>query len=348
MTELWQDLSFLGLFLLLGGGIFPRWVLRVPPRHGRTVMAWAATSAGFALVWAATLMQTASDVNELTGAVDVNAVIGYLHETHIGHVRTLRLLTALIFLLIEIARSYTGRVDRFFFPIGGLAVLATFTLSGHGGADLKAPTGIAIAFLDFTHLTAAVTWGGTLLYLTYSRWTDEVTSHLSAAVGPAEIRRFSHIATVCVGVFLPAGALLAWLHAQSWDALTNGTWGRALDYKVGLVAALLLIAAYNRCLVHRHSLTLTRLHWLVAAETILLLFVLRFSGALTTSDPPQISKRADVVRGTAVDDLWRVRVGRRVVANEVVMPGDYDRAHRSFDAHAIVAAVDAHLTRRAA
>ena len=110
--------------------------------------------------------------------------------------------------------------------IGGLAVLAGFTLRGHGQADEAAdgpvPDGTAV----------------------------DSTPADSTAVA---VERFSAIALGCVAVIVASGAYQTWREVGAWDALADTSYGRLILAKVaGLV--LLIGLGYLARRYIRHGL----------------------------------------------------------------------------------------------
>lgn len=123
---------------------------------------------------------------------------------------------------------------------GGLAIAASFAFDGHtSGAD---QAGVAQAS-SIIHVLAGGVWFGGLVVLADTlgrRWRAAVPTDAAATV-----LRFSRSAVFAVVLVALAGVALAWSIIDTPSELFSSSWGRVLLVKVGLVAAVVGLGAYN-------------------------------------------------------------------------------------------------------
>ncbi len=125
--------------------------------------------------------------------------------------------------------------------LAAVAAVAPFSLTGH--TLLSEPRWLAtVANIGHTFTAAAWLGGLVLLGLALRRRSRAVD-----AVGAGTlVARFSRLAFGTVVLLVAAGAILAWIEVRSGVALVTTTYGRTLLVKLGLVALVLLAAAYNQ------------------------------------------------------------------------------------------------------
>jgi putative copper export protein len=116
-------------------------------------------------------------------------------------------------------------------------LVATLALSGHAmGLDSGRALFVTV---DGLHTAAAGTWIGSLgVILGVGRRVESVPANDLFA---AQIRSFSPVALVSVGVLLSMGIVLAWTHLTQLSDLWTMTYGRVLSAKVAL--AMVVFAA---------------------------------------------------------------------------------------------------------
>ena len=124
--------------------------------------------------------------------------------------------------------------------------IALLGLTGHAGAT-PGLGGLLLLTSDLVHLLAAGVWLGGLpalaLLLAQAR---NKTNPAGRAFARAATRRFGWLGIVCVAALLASGLFNSWnLLAGPGDLLASD-YGRLLSLKLGLVAAMLAIAAVNR------------------------------------------------------------------------------------------------------
>jgi copper transport protein len=125
----------------------------------------------------------------------------------------------------------------------GLALL-TSSFNSHGAALLSgAYLGIAV---DWLHFLGVAAWLGGLMSLAY---VLPVAVHGSQATGDRvlarAVARFSNLALIAVGVIILTGIFQAWLEVGSWEGFVSTAYGLSVTAKVGLLAVILLLAAFN-------------------------------------------------------------------------------------------------------
>lgn len=159
--------------------------------------------------------------------------------------------------------------------LGCLVSLAAPTLTGHTRA--LDPVGL-VALVDAWHLLAAAVWVGGLVGLALT-WR-----HLRTDAWVAALSRFSGLGAGVLLVLAPTGVLMGWRIAETSEALTSTAYGAVLLTKVGVVVAVVAVAAWNRwvLLPRAHH---TRLVRMVVAEASLLLLVVGLAGALVNQSP---------------------------------------------------------------
>jgi len=125
--------------------------------------------------------------------------------------------------------------------IGVLALAASPALSGHA---IGAPRLVALAVAaDTLHVLGAGAWLGTLLVIVVAA----LPAVSSAAPGTllAMLDRFSPLALASAGAVVLSGAFASWLHLGALDALWTSPYGRTLLVKLGIVACVAALGAYN-------------------------------------------------------------------------------------------------------
>jgi putative copper resistance protein D len=125
------------------------------------------------------------------------------------------------------------------------AMLASLAWAGHGAAT-PGPSGDLHLAADVFHLLGAGLWLGTLppliLLLAEARRTHNANW---AAVARMATRRYSVLAIASVAILLTAGVVNTWFLAGTVPTLVGTEYGRLLLAKIGLFAAMLIVAAVN-------------------------------------------------------------------------------------------------------
>jgi putative copper export protein len=269
---------FLGTVLLVGAGIFRRWVApeALSPRAGWFIVAGLAL--GAALLVAGSLGDVLMTVTRiLRGRIDTGVFFDYLLTTRHGEVILVRLGLALLLAFWGARTFFPKQLDGPLYALFSLGLLATLSLLSHSGVMGPLP------FLgDLMHLVAATLWPGAVLYLAWLPiWAD-----LPAL--KRTVRRVSAIGLASVGLITLTGIYLATLHLFGLSALTTTSYGLALTLKSMLVLVILAIAGVNRWLLvpwleRRGDGRPLRLA--VRCESVLLVGVLFATGVLATREP---------------------------------------------------------------
>jgi putative copper export protein/mono/diheme cytochrome c family protein len=148
---------------------------------------------------------------------------------------------------------------------------------------------------DAAHLVAAGLWlGGLVALAALFAAALRPESRIARASVAAATRRFSVLGLAAVGTLLTTGAVNAWFLVGTLPGLVGTPYGRLLIVKLGLVAAMIALAAVNRVLLtprlaasQRHD-TAAATRWLrrdTLAEAALGLVVLCLVGWLGTLPP---------------------------------------------------------------
>jgi len=178
--------------------------------------------------------------------------------------------------------------------LGGLALLLVSVFGGHA-LDVKTHPALAM-LADFLHLTAMSLWFGGIILM-----VGLVPPLLHGTAGATQrramgaiISRFSHLALISIGVLTVTGIYAVTLHTTR-DTIGTTTYGLVVVGKVALVAAIVLVAAFNRFGLKRwiardvESGTAARAQTMLlrgmSAEVILGVAVIGLTGLLTQLPP---------------------------------------------------------------
>jgi putative copper export protein len=100
--------------------------------------------------------------------------------------------------------------------------------------------------LDFGHLTAASIWVGGLVALTVLAVSVRGVNVEAPSLWGSLLKRFSVIATACVGAMVLTGLWTYWIHVGPPKFLVHTLYGETLLFKLALVAGLLALGAVNQ------------------------------------------------------------------------------------------------------
>jgi len=176
-------------------------------------------------------------------------------------------------------------------PASAGAVLALLSLPLTGHSRSFGP-GWLVMGSDVLHVLAGSVWFGGLLGLVLT-----LRSPAPAGAVARTVARFSGVAAWVVLALAVSGTLLAWRIMPGLGALTGTGYGLTLLVKVGAVACIVAIAAWNRFrLVPRVErddavAARSRLRRTVAAEAWLLVVVLGLTGVLVSRNPMESSEQ---------------------------------------------------------
>lgn len=195
--------------------------------------------------------------------------------------------------------------------IAGLAAAVTATSKGSGRASAAVAcggAGLALGSLlltghtrtfgpplvlltsDAVHATAAALWLGGVIGLVFVLRTGE----RGAAVA---VVRFSSIAALVLAASAVTGIVMAWLILDSLHALTGTRYGLTLLVKIGAVAVVVLLAAWNRWKLvptvgseGSEPGSMRRLRRIVGAEAVVLLVVASITAFLVSQSPTAVPR----------------------------------------------------------
>jgi putative copper export protein/methionine-rich copper-binding protein CopC len=142
--------------------------------------------------------------------------------------------------------------------------------------------------LDFGHMTGASVWIGGLVALGVLAATLRLSASERDGFWSAALRRFSIVATVCVGVMILTGLWTAWIHVGPPRLLFHTLYGETLLVKLILVLILVGLGAVNQLwllprvnALHAEgadgsalAVTLRHFRGVIAAEAVIGLLVL--------------------------------------------------------------------------
>lgn len=295
--------QYLGLLALVGLVFFNRFVTRAPGPAGPGIRKLGHIAYGTAL--AASLLLIPASGARVTG----NEFITYLPETgdlvilpastwspgvswQLLASASLVLVFGLVALLLG-ARSRTAGI--------GVAALGSATVAlcvpllvGH--TQTVQPVWVMLA-ADLGHLITGAFWvGGVIGLLCTLAAARPATPRGAPLIRPKTIvevvARFSRYALISVIVLAISGTAMAILIVGSWGTLFGSDYGRILLIKLGIVAAVVLLAAWNRL----HLLTRiikqpseqqqwASLRRTLTGEGVLLVAVIAVTGFLTNTSP---------------------------------------------------------------
>lgn len=168
---------------------------------------------------------------------------------------------------------------------GAAAALVSFGLTGH---TATASPRWLVAGANLAHTLAGAAWfGGIVLLLIALRRRRAADDPVG---GGTLVARFSALATGAIVLVFAAGSTLAWAQVRGLSGLTGTSYGQTLLTKVGIVAAVLGVGAYNHFrlvpAIRRRSNTAWRLlQRTVRYEVIGLVIVVTLTGVLANTRP---------------------------------------------------------------
>lgn len=239
--------------------------------------------------------------------------IGYTLTDRVGLVLLVRLLLVAALAVLVLRRPEAGRARMLAAGAVGTAVLASVALLGHatdGAVVLLVPAAVL-------HLAAMVLWLGGLVVLVAA-----VLPRLrgTPAAGLRALRRWSVVAFACIAVLVVTGEVQAFPAVAPLDALWSTRYGVLLLVKLGVLAAVLVLAAAAQRVVARGGAPARlRLRRTVAAEVAGVLVILGATAALSGTATAAETYGPAVTRQVAAgpDDLVvtvdRTRRGPAVV-----------------------------------
>jgi copper transport protein len=184
---------------------------------------------------------------------------------------------------------------------GALLAVASFAFTGHAAAVVPRTLGAGVVLV---HMLGAAFWAGALVALLL------ILRAASATVAAAALTRFSSRGALAVALIVLGGTAFAVLELDAPRQLVLSDYGRWIIVKLALLAALLVLAAWNRfrllpALTRGDARAARALRGTVTAEIVLVSLAIGAAALLAQTPPP---------RGTTVD----MEAGGYAVRVEVV------------------------------
>ncbi len=209
--------------------------------------------------------------------------------------------------------------------LGLSAAGAALAASGHAsGAEPQWLTRPAV----FLHAVTIAIWTGALILLA-------AAFRSGGPDAPLALRQFSRFIPFALIILIAAGIALTIVQVETPSALLSTSYGRILSAKLGLVAMLLALAAWNRWRLTARSAsdvaTARSLVRSIAAETVIVLLILALAAGWRFTPPPRALAEAaaqpasiHIQTADAMADLVVTpgRVGA-VDVSAIIMTGDF-------------------------
>lgn len=165
--------------------------------------------------------------------------------TSVGSVQIVRTISFTLIAIVMIAKCYrdkditlSNKPSYFYKTLIGVALLLIVYSFSQVGHSVNQPFFAQI--LLSLHVTATSLWMGSLFPLwRLSRTVEGLPLKNS-------MHRFGQLAAVIVGVLVVCGLTVAYLLIKDFDTLISTPYGQGFMLKLGLVAAILLLAAFNK------------------------------------------------------------------------------------------------------
>lgn len=302
---------YVGLVLLLGAIVFPRWVALPPLRPSMRTWLRRGALLGVFLLSGGSVLEAVDAITRAAGGFDASLFGPYLLETRHGNAVLARIVLAALLLAVGGPPRALGARDRAISSVLAGAMVLSITLVSHAGAQGT----LAAVAVDSLHLAGASAWGGSLLYMASLLAWPPAGRARAETLGAA--RRFSALGIAGLVLILATGVYAAVERVPDLAALTRTPYGRALLIKVGVVCAVLSVAAVNRWVAlpwMTRGVTATALRRLVRIESVLVLAVLVMTGVLVSQplpEPPATVAGVLPFRGAAGSSVVRGTVEGR-------------------------------------
>ncbi|WP_375383946.1 copper resistance protein CopC [uncultured Microbacterium sp.] len=285
-------LQYLGLLVFSGLLFFDRIVLRRREAADRGFLRLVTAAFGVAAL-AAVLLVLASALRVVGGHLaDVFSPSTWLPGILWQPVAAALIITGAGLFAVLLVRRPTGA--GWVVVAAAAVAVVTPVLVGH---TQTVQPGWLVITADLGHLLAGAFWAGgvvgLLRYLAAARpGAAGAEPRIDPVVAARVAVRFSRFALASVVVLAVSGTIMAVLIIGSWDAVLGTGYGRTLLLKLGIVAAVVVLAAWNRTrLLPRitarptAALQWTSLRRILSYEAALLIAVIAITGFLTNSSP---------------------------------------------------------------
>ncbi|GAB3645323.1 copper resistance protein CopC [Glycomyces tarimensis] len=289
-----RGVGYAGLALALGTGVLL--AVGARPRHfGARLVAVGLSAVAISAV-AGIVLQAAYESGVAVSALDAAALQSVM-ESNVGLAALLRLLVVLLAMPLLRALITTDRPGT---PAlaglagVGLALTATWPLAGHPMATEPV---VAAFAADWLHAAAGLTWAGGVAALL-------VLAIKSEGEVPPRAREF-WVALVpwLMAVIIVAGLSSALLHIDSFEALTDTTYGRLVVLKAAILVVIVAVGLGTRRALLRGTEGRTALRRLAGAEVALAAAVLAAVVVLVQVVPAKtalLESEATTVESTGV------------------------------------------------
>ena len=334
-------LSTLGLFVLRA--LIARPVARaVRGTSLRALNVALAVAVAVALVAIPIYVLVATAQFSLRSTFDLGAIVPVARDSSFGRDWLDLELVLALFAVAAGATLYVDRPERERLSVvellalpsalaAGVAALLLPALAGHAGQ--KSPRGLSLP-LDMAHLGAVAVWLGGLIGLVVL-WLSVGRASRSAVLAYV-VPRFSAVAFCSVLLLIGTGTGQALFEIPTFASLWQTSYGQALLWKIGLLAAALVLAGVNLArtkprLQARDPSAPVLLRRLVQGEIVFVVAAL-FAAAVLSSLAPPSSALANVqnvaahvgpgpVSATVARSPYKVRV--RVTPNRAAVPNAF-------------------------
>ncbi|WP_225824174.1 copper resistance protein CopC [Streptomyces naphthomycinicus] len=245
--------SYAGFIVLAGGAAFVLacWQRGAGVRALQRLVVGGWVTLAAATLWLLLLRGAYTTSGKFADVFDLD-LLGQVLQTKTGAalVSRLLLLAAAALFVAVLFGAYTRREDdaerrdlTFGLAVGGVVVAAglasSWAMAEHASTGLQ--PGLAMP-VDVVHLLAVAAWLGGLTALLVALYRAPADTPVEAAA----VRRFSRVAFGSVLALVATGVYQSWRQLGSWSAFTDTRYGQLLLVKIGLVAALVGIAAVSR------------------------------------------------------------------------------------------------------
>src|SRR5579864_1148880 len=274
---------FVGIILLLGAGVFVRWIAGDVVNRGSWRQLRAGAWAGGVLLVGGCALDVIDTLSRAVGSFDPSLLLPYLSETRHGNAVIARVAIVALLLWLGAGHRRPAGADNAAFVTLGVGLLMTFSLVSHAGAQ----PGFLPVSADLAHLTGVAAWAGALVYAAwFFPW------HGSGTAGPSFERALGRLSTVglwSVMLIAATGVYASLKNIWGPQALIGTPYGRALLIKLAVASMVVMVAAVNRWVL-MPSLALRseagRLGGTVKIESLLLLAILGLTAVLVSQAPP--------------------------------------------------------------
>jgi putative copper export protein len=303
---------FAGCVLLLGAGVFSRWVWRDAAPDALERWLKLALLAGATILIGSSITDVSYTAYRIYAGLDFPTFWSYTTGSRHGTATLARCILALAVFGLGLgltnspsskgalgiaARTEPGEglTDRALHVILSIAVLATLSLTSHAGVDGWASF---LFFSDLIHLTAMTAWVGAVAFLAFSPATGWKYLELNIRA----LGQVSKIGLGAVTAMTATGLYASITHVYALRALTGSSYGQSLLVKLGIVVTVIGLAAINRYRLlpklerQRTAPNLEQFRRVMRLESLLLVGVLLASGYLVTQPPPEpgVTLRSEV------------------------------------------------------